>query len=115
MRALHSIDKLAYGVLFAGAMDSVVKGMAATKATKPFADKKSQNGMKLYYGIIAVASVYKFLRIVGPKTKEEKRLIKAAEMYDKAITYQKRASIYRRAAKAFLDRRRKGFKATTSS
>lgn len=97
MKAINKADQVASGVLMAGALSSALTGLTKTKGANKLSSNKS-SGMKIYYGLLGAATAYKIGRLLAPKTKEERSLIKIAEMYDRAEDYRKKAKKYRKTA-----------------
>lgn len=97
MKAIYKADQVASGMLLAGALNSAITGLTKFSAARRLSGNKS-SGMKIYYGLLGAATAYKIGRTLAPKTKEEKNLIKFAEMYDRAEDYRKKARKYRKTA-----------------
>lgn len=97
MKAIYKVDQLASGLMLAGALNSAVTGLTRFSMAKQISGKK-KSGMKVYYGILGAATAYKIARLMAPKTKEEKNLMKIAQMYEKADDYKKKAKKYRKTA-----------------
>ncbi len=97
MKAIYKADQVASGLLLAGALNSAITGLTRFSMAKQLSGKKT-SGMKIYYGVIGAATAYKIARIMAPKTKEEKNLLKLAGMYDKAGNYKRKAKKYRKSA-----------------
>src|SRR5437879_1656896 len=103
MKALRRIDLLAEIILVTGAINSSLS-VADESPTNHLA-RKNRNAVKAFYGLLGAATIYKALRSVAPKTKEEQRIAKMTELYNQAESYQKRANLYRQTAEMFLKRR----------
>jgi hypothetical protein len=109
MKAVRQIDKIAYGVLLAGVINSVMTGLLRKNPGKSKSRCKS-SGAQFYHGLIGAATAYKIFRDLGPKTKEEQRLIKLARLYNQAEVYQRRATAYRNVAERILRKNLKNLK-----
>jgi hypothetical protein len=109
MKAIPKIDRAADTMLVAGALGSALTGLLRNSTMRKHGGRKSA-GTKLYLGILSAATAYKLIRTLGPKTKEEQRLIKVAKLYDKANSYQQRASLYRSIAEKLFQRQAKQLK-----
>ena len=83
--------------MLAGALISAVTGLTRFIMAKEISGRRS-SGMKVYYAILGAATAYKIGRLLAPKTKEERNLVKIAGMYDRAEDYRKKAKKYRKTA-----------------
>lgn len=110
MNVIRYFDKVAYGLMIAGALRSVQRSLTNQPSAGPFGKSEPQTQDKAVAALLVAAVGYKLFRLVGPKTKEEKRMIKAAELYRKANIYRKRADMYRHSADVFFKKRIKGSK-----
>lgn len=123
MNTIRKIDQIAYGVLLIGALNSVISRVAKlSNEEKNDNNKETSNyGMILFASLLAAASVYSIGRLVGPKTREEKKLQKMADIYDMADQYKKKAKNYGHSANTamhagakrldeYIDRIKKSYK-----
>ncbi len=113
MKAIHRMDSVAYGILMAGAANSVITGLTKVSMISRVTGRRPA-GMKAYYGLVGIATMYKLVRLMAPKTKEERRLIKMAQLYDQAETYQHQAKHYGHAADILLKRAMKAVRTPIS-
>src|SRR5689334_17879794 len=109
MKAIRHIVSVPAGILLVAAVNSSLTGLAKVSPIGK-ATGKNKTARRAYYGLLGAATAYRFVRSLGPKTKEEQRAERVAHLFDQAETYQKRASVYRRAADAFLRKRFQGLK-----
>jgi hypothetical protein len=116
MRVIKTIDKLSLGIMLIGAVSSLAGGVRQlTDGADPDSKDKPQiNPLAgVLYGGLAIATIYRIGRMLAPKTKEEQRLERVTELYDKADGLSRRALLYRKAAETSLKHQIDHVKAAT--
>lgn len=113
MKVIRRIDAVAAGILLVAAVNSSLTGLAK-KSPLGKVTGRNQAARTTYYSLIGAATLYRALRSLGPKTKAERRAERAAQLLDRADAYQHKASLYRKAANAFLKRRIQSAKAVAA-
>lgn len=89
MKAVKTIDNLAAGLVLVGAINWGIKGATRRDAVARVARPQSNVTRGIYTGI-GLAAIYQLGRAFGPKTRDEKRLMKLEKYYDQMEGYRQR-------------------------